>query len=105
MKRTVEELDAGQLDLMWAFLRAGFVKSNIKVLKQYCVDLRQLLIQKTGGQPKHKKANEVSFDDIGTICNSIVIEAMALYLSGDLDLLEKIKSDRDVADRNENKNV
>lgn len=88
-KHNIEELDKGQLDLMWNFMRFKCgQKSNIPLLKQNLDELRQLMIQKTGGQEQYKKAYEVSFDDLGTIINCIVIEAMQLYLSGDLDKLE-----------------
>lgn len=84
MKHTLAELDAGQLELMWNFLRAGFVKSNIPALKEHLDRLRRMMIQKTGGQK-----DGISFEDLGTVVNCIVIEAMALYLSGDLDKIGK----------------
>ena len=64
-------------------------KSNIPLLKQNLDKLRQLMTQKTGGQEPYKKADDVSFEDFGTIINCIVIETMQLYLSGDLDRLEQ----------------
>lgn len=51
------------------------------------------MIQKTGGQEKHKDSQDVCLDDVGTIINCILIETMQLYLSGDLDKLEKIESE------------
>lgn len=86
-KATVKNLDEGQLDLMWNFLRAGMVKSNVPALIENCDLLRQAMIQKTAGQRSDDPAENVSFDDLGTIINSIVIEAMALRLSGDLEKL------------------
>lgn len=88
-KATVKNLDEGQLDLMWNFLRAGMVKSNVPALIENCDLLRQAMIQKTAGQRSDDPAENVSFDDLGTIINSIVIEAMALRLSGDLDKLRQ----------------
>ena len=87
-KATVKRLDEGQLDIMWSFLRAGMAKSNIPALKEHCDMLRQMMIQKTAGQRADDPNGYVSFDDIGTIVNCIVIEAMALRLSGALDRLE-----------------
>ncbi len=87
-KRDVKALDEGQLDFMWNFLRAGFVKPNIPALQKSCDDLRQLMIQKTAGQRKDNLDNYLSYDDLPTVINSIVIEAMALHLSGDLDRLK-----------------
>lgn len=93
MKHTLKELDAGQLDFMFNFLRAGFVKSNVPALKGYLDQLRQMMIQKTAGQAGYAESKDIDFNDLGTIINCIVIETMALYLSGDLDkiLLEDIK--------------
>ena len=91
MKTTIKALDEGQLDFMWNFLRAGMVKSNIPALKEYCDQLRQAMIQKTAGQRNDDPKYQVDFDDIGTIINCIVIEAMALYLSGDLEKIEEVK--------------
>lgn len=89
-KHNLEELDKGQLDFMWNFLRLKCgQKSNIPLLKQNLDKLRQLMTQKTGGQEPYKKADDVSFEDFGTIINCIVIETMQLYLSGDLDRLEQ----------------
>ena len=87
-KATLKMLDEGQLDVMWDFLRAGMVKPNIPALKEQCDMLRQMMIQKTAGQRSDDPAANVSFDDLGTVINCIVIEAMALHLSGALDRLE-----------------
>ena len=87
IKATVKNLDEGQLDLMWSFLRVGMVKPNVPALIESCDLLRQAMIQKTAGQRSDDPAASVSFDDLGTIINSIVIEAMALRLSGDLEKL------------------
>lgn len=84
----VKNLDAGQFDLMWNFLRMGYQKANIPALKELCEQLRQAMIQKTAGQRDGPKFY-TQFEDIGTIINSIVIETMALYLSGELDKLEE----------------
>lgn len=88
MKHTIQELDQGQLDLMWSFLQMGHQRANIPALKDLCDQLRQVMIQKTAGQRKGDPTNYVPFEDVGTICNCIVIETMCLYLSGDLDRLE-----------------
>ena len=88
-KATVEKLDRGQLDLMWSFLQMGNGKPNIAALKENLDALRQMMIQKTGGQEPYGKSHEIPFDDLGTIINCIVIETMQLYLSGGLDKLEQ----------------
>ena len=79
-KATVENLDRGQLDLMWNFLKMGNGKPNIAALKENLDALRQMMIQKTGGQEPYGKSHEILFDDLGTIINCIVIETMQLYL-------------------------
>ena len=87
-KPTVQDLDRGQLDLMWSFLQMGHQRANIPVLKDLCDQLRQAMIQKTAGQRGDDPKSYVPFEDVGTIVNSIVIETMCLYLSGALDRLE-----------------
>ena len=74
---------AKQLDMMWSFLMMGQQKANITALKENCELLRQAMMQKTGGQQKG-----VDFNELETITNCIVIEAMCLYLSGELDKIE-----------------
>ena len=91
-KITTKWLDDGQLDFMWNFLRVGYQRANIPALKELCNQLRQAMIQKTGGQKKDDPAEYINSADIGTIVNSIVIETMALYLSGELDKLEEIRN-------------
>lgn len=75
------------LDAMWTFLQMGGQRSNVPALKEYCEMLRNMMRQKTAGQRKDK-TKDVSFANLDTICNFIVIETMCLYLSGDLDKLE-----------------
>lgn len=75
------------LDTMWSFLQMGGQKADIPALKEYCGILQRMMTQKTAGQRKDTK-NDISFTQLDTICNIIVIEAMCLYLSGELDRLE-----------------
>lgn len=74
------------LDTMWAFLQMGGQKADIPALKEYCGIFRRMMIQKTAGQRNDK--SDISFAQLDTICNAIGIEAMSLYLSGELDRLE-----------------
>lgn len=83
----IENWQEEQLDTMWSFLQMGGMKSNIPSLKEHCMMLRQMLMQKTAGQRRDKKS-DIPFDHLDTIKNVIVVEAMALVLSGDLDKLE-----------------
>lgn len=89
-KPTVENLDRGQLDLMWSFLKFGNGKPNIAVLKENLDDLRQMMIQKSAGQEPYKQSHEIPFKNFETIINNVAIEAMQLYLGGGLDALENI---------------
>jgi len=73
-----------QLDAMFSFLMMGEQKANVPVLIENLEKLRRMLTQKTGGQKQYAKKDDVSFDDLWTVCNIIVIESMALYLSGGL---------------------
>lgn len=79
------------LDAMWSFLRLGGMKANIPALKEHCEMLRRMLMQKTAGQEAYGKSTDVGFGDLDAITNAIVIETMALWLSGDLDKLEARK--------------
>ena len=73
-------------DTMWKFLMDKGQKSNIPALKEYVYDLIQMTTQKTAGQRKIK--DHISWDELDMTIMSIVIEATALVLSGDLDEIE-----------------
>lgn len=89
MKPTVKRLDEGQLEMMWNFLRFGYQeKPHIPTLKQHLDAIRQMMIQKTAGQEGYSTNEAISFDDLQTHINCVVIETMCLYLSGALDKLE-----------------
>ena len=75
-------------DTMWTFLQMGKQCANVPCLREHCEMLRQLMTQKTAGQRKDKHSDK-SFDELDTVINVIVIEAMCLYLDGTLDKLEK----------------
>lgn len=71
-------------DTMWKFLMDGGQKANIPALKEYVYDLIQMTTQKTAGQRQTAKSH-ISWDELEMTLMSIVIEATALVLSGDLD--------------------
>lgn len=82
---------ANQLkDTMWKFLMDYGQKSNIPALKEYVYDLIQMATQKTAGQSNHTKKDYIDWNELEMTMFSIVIEATALVLSGDL---EKLKND------------
>lgn len=84
MAISTERVETDMFDTMWAFLQMGGQKANYPVLKEYCLDLQQLMTQKTAGQAKYKKGN-LPFESLERIKNGIITEAMALVLSGELD--------------------
>lgn len=93
-KYTLKNLDAGQLDMMWNFLRfknSTYNLADIEALEDSLNAIRQMMIQKTGGQQGHSKAIEYSYEDLGTYINFVVISAMTIYLGGGL---EKLKGER-----------
>lgn len=75
----------------WKFLMEKGQKSNISALKEYVYDLIQMTTQKTAGQ--RKVNGHIKWDELDMTIMSIVIEATALVLSGDLD---KKKADKDM---------
>lgn len=68
-------------DMMWSFLSMGGQKANYPALKDACMQLRKMMMQKTAGQRKDRK-KDLRFEDMETLCKIIVCEAMALVLSG-----------------------
>lgn len=76
------------LDTMWRFVQIGGLKANVPALKENCELLQRMLTQKTAGQEAYRKRTDVDFADIDAVTNAIVIEAMALWLSGDLDKVD-----------------
>lgn len=96
VKATVQNLDSGQLDMMWSFLQLGNIKPDVKDaerLIEYTDKIRQALIQKTGGQRNNDPSEYVNSRDIGTYINMIVIECLSLRISGALErLMELMKN-------------
>lgn len=92
-KATIQNLDAGQLDFMWNFLKfkgSGLHIEDVKEIKQ-CLDcIRQMMIQKTGGQEQYKQSYHIDINDLGTYINSVIILAMSIHLSGGFDKLEAL---------------
>lgn len=91
-KHNIKELDAGQLELMWNFLKFGEAKlelRDIKDLEKNLNNIRQLMVQKTGGQPQYANASDLLIDDLGTYINFVVIAAMRIFLAGGLDVLRE----------------
>ena len=79
------EFDKRGFDSMFAYLQMGNQKSNIPQLEKAIQDLIQMMTQRTSGRGKNDINWEENFDM--TII-TIVVESVALYLSGDLEKLE-----------------
>ena len=95
-KPTLKNLDAGQLDMMWNFLRfknSTYNLADIEALEDSLNHIRQAVIQKSGGQEEYKKSFETNREDIGTYINLVVISAMTIYLGGGF---EKLKGEMNV---------
>jgi hypothetical protein len=75
-------------DTMWKFLMNGGQKSNIPALKEYVYDLIGMTTQKTAGQKGYAAKDHINWDNLDMTIMSIVIEATALVLSGDLEKIE-----------------
>ena len=97
MQHNLKELDEGQLQAMWSFLKlqrkSTCTKEDVKMLKEHLDIIRQAMVQKTAGQRDTDPDTYVDFVDIGTYINFVVIEALQLYIHGGLDELEKVLPD------------
>lgn len=78
-------------DTMWTFLMNYGQKSNIPALKEYVHDLIKMTTQKSAGQSRVGTRSHINWEELDMTLMSIVIEATALVLSGDLDKLEENK--------------
>ena len=72
------------LDTMWAFMQMGGLKADYPALKEACMELRQMMMQKTAGQRKDKP-KDLSWDNLERVKVTIICEAMALVLSGEYE--------------------
>lgn len=64
-KYTTKELDNGQLEMMWNFLKLNprnvCIKSDVRDLKNSLETIRQALIQKMQGREKVSQRNTLTF--------------------------------------------
>ena len=70
------------------FADGGGLKANYPMLKEACMELRQMLMQKTAGQRKDKP-KDLSLDNLERVKVTIICEAMALVLSGEYEPKEQ----------------
>ncbi len=93
MKRDLDELDAGQLDLMWSCLKLRkeiAYKSDVRALIRNLDAVRQGIVQMTGGEQAQSNSSSVLFSEIGTYVNSAIAAALWLRTTGELDKLMDI---------------
>lgn len=77
-------------DNMWEFLMAYGQKANVARLRESVYDLIRMMTQKSSGQRKGGPKDYIDIsENLDMTVNSIVIEAAALVLSGELDKLEE----------------
>ena len=92
MKYTIEKLDAGQLDIMWSMLQLGKLEAtdqDVDNLIQTADVVRQMLIQKIGGQRKDDPKEYVNLADLGTYINLMVLDVLVLRISGRLEKMKE----------------
>lgn len=102
----LSELDAGQLAFMWNFLKLrkenSCTKEDVRSLKENLDKIRLALVQKTAGQRRgDSESNSVNFGDLGSYVNFVVMDALALYIYGGLDVLENALPERSELRRQE----
>ena len=69
---------------MLSFMQMGGLKANYPALKEACMELRQMLMQKTAGQRKNRP-KDLSWENLERVKVTIICEAMALVLSGEYE--------------------
>lgn len=74
-------------DPMWDFLKDGGQQANVPALKSNVYKMIRMVTQKTGGQEKYGKSDNVPFESLEAVQAVIVMEAVALVVSGKLDEL------------------
>lgn len=72
------------IDTMWSFLQMGGLKANYPALKQACMEMRKMMMQKTAGQ-RADRPKDLSWDNLERVKAKIIVEAMALVLSGEYE--------------------
>lgn len=72
------------IDTMWSFLQMGGLKANYPALKQACMEMRKMMMQKTAGQ-RADRPKDLSWDNLERVKATIIVEAMALVLSGEYE--------------------
>ena len=105
-KPKIKNLDEGQLELMWSMLQlkksCELDKSHVQSFKSTLDKIRLAMIQKTAGQRSDDIANNsINFhEELGTIINIAVCQALELYIYGGLDKLEEVLPNSEIETSN-----
>ncbi len=83
------EFDKRGFDTIFTFLEHGNQKANISEYKRAIKDLITMMRQKNSGQIKKNKESINWNENFDMTIITIVCESVALYLSGELNKLEK----------------
>lgn len=84
------------LDTMWHFMEMGGLKANYPALKEACMEMRQMIMQKTAGQRKDWP-KDIPWENWERVKVTIICEAMALVLSGEYEPKEEKKNGTETA--------
>lgn len=68
----------------------GGLKANYPALKEACMEMRQMIMQKTAGQRKDRP-KDIPWENWERVKVTIICEAMALVLSGEYEPKEEKK--------------
>jgi len=102
-KHNLKELDEGQLQMMWSFLKLQHkntcTKEDVRMLKEHLDIIRQAMVQKTAGRRDTDPDTYVDFADIDTYINFVVIDALQLRIYGGLDVLEDVLPNEERSER------
>lgn len=92
------KFDNRGFDTMFAFLQMGKQQANIPTYKKAIQDLIIMMTQKSSGRSKGDISWEENFD---MTVITVVLESMALYLSGSLDKLENTEVQENIKNKGE----
>lgn len=81
-------INDGGFEMMFNFLLMGKPKANYPALKELGLALRRAMTQKNGGYKDYRKSKDTPVEDFEQIWRGIVIEALALVLSGEWERME-----------------
>lgn len=94
--KALSEQENGAALILWTCrtgMEMGGLKANYPALKEACMEMRQMIMQKTAGQRKDRP-KDIPWENWERVKVTIICEAMALVLSGEYEPKEEGKSER-----------